>query len=154
MALLWRMNVHTTNGEAARDMVIAGLGIGSMMQVFLLSVQNAVERPRMGAATALTQFGRQMGATIGVALMGVIVNAGLRANASTDAGLTVRRLPPALRVSLAAALKPAFLATMCVALLVWVVAVLYVKEVRLLKEVDEISAAEAAAGALSPGLSE
>ena len=79
MALLWRMNVDTTNGEAARNMVVAGIGIGSMMQVFVLSVQNAVARARIGAATALTQFARQMGATIGVTLMGVIVNRGLPA---------------------------------------------------------------------------
>src|SRR5205085_2316009 len=71
MALLWRMNVHTTNGEAARNMVVAGVGIGSMMQVFVLSVQNAVPRARIGSATALTQFSRQMGATIGVSVMGV-----------------------------------------------------------------------------------
>ena len=42
MLLLWRMGTGTTNGEAARNMVIAGIGIGSMMQVFVLSVQNAV----------------------------------------------------------------------------------------------------------------
>ena len=35
MFLLWRMDVHTTNGEAARNMVVAGIGIGSMMQVFV-----------------------------------------------------------------------------------------------------------------------
>ena len=77
MLLLWRMNVSTTNGEAARNMVIAGIGIGSMMQVFVLSVQNAVPRSRIGSATALTQFGRQMGATLGVTIMGVLVNHGL-----------------------------------------------------------------------------
>src|ERR671931_2072437 len=44
MVLLWRMNVHTTNGEAARDMVVAGIGLGLMLQVFVLSVQNAVPR--------------------------------------------------------------------------------------------------------------
>src|SRR5438876_1875626 len=82
MILLWRMNVHTTNGEAARNMVVAGIGIGSMMQVFVLSVQNAVQRARIGSATALTQFSRQMGATIGVSVMGVIVNAGLPAEAA------------------------------------------------------------------------
>ena len=53
MLLLWRMDVRPTNGEAARNMVIAGIGIGSMMQVFVLSVQNAVPRSRIGSATAL-----------------------------------------------------------------------------------------------------
>src|SRR5437762_4028302 len=116
MALLWRMDVHTTNGEAARNMVVAGIGIGSMMQVFVLSVQNAVQRARIGSATALTQFSRQMGATIGVSVMGVIVNAGLPAEAARGEGVAIHRLPPALRVSLASALKPAFLAATCVAL--------------------------------------
>jgi len=98
MYLLSRMNAETTNGEAARNMVIAGIGLGSMMQVFVLSVQNAVPRARIGAATALTQFSRQMGATIGVTVMGAIVNHGLPAK-SHGAELTVlHRLPPALRV--------------------------------------------------------
>ena len=48
MFLLWRMDVHTTNGEAARNMVVAGIGIGSMMQVFVISVQNAVRRAADG----------------------------------------------------------------------------------------------------------
>src|SRR6266702_4131476 len=58
MLLLWRMDVHTSNGEAARNMVVAGIGLGLMMQVFVLSVQNAVQRARIGSATALTQFSR------------------------------------------------------------------------------------------------
>src|SRR5437764_2899018 len=150
MALLWRMNVHTTNGEAARNMVVAGVGIGSMMQVFVLSVQNAVPRARIGSATALTQFARQMGATIGVSVMGVIVNAGLPAEATTGEGVAIHRLPPALRHSLASALKPAFLAATCVALLVWVIAVTWVKEVPRRRSVEPLAAAEAAAGTPNP----
>ena len=68
--LLWRMDVDTTDRQAAFAMVIAGVGIGSMMQVFVLSVQNAVARARIGSATALTQFSRSIGSTIGVAVMG------------------------------------------------------------------------------------
>jgi EmrB/QacA subfamily drug resistance transporter len=151
MGLLWRMNVHTTSGEAARNMLVAGIGIGAMMQVFVLSVQNAVPRARIGSATALTQFGRQMGATIGVSVMGVIVNAGLPAKAALGEGVAIHRLPPALRESFAAAIKPAFLAATCVALLVWGIAVAWVKEVPLRESVDEISAAEAAAAAPNPG---
>ncbi len=98
MLLLWRMGTGTTNGQAARNMVIVGIGIGSMMQVFVLSVQNAVSRAHIGSATALTQFGRQMGATIGVTVMGVIVNHGLPAGVSADAeGSAIHRLPPAAR---------------------------------------------------------
>ena len=151
MALLWRMDVHTTNRQAALAMAVAGIGLGSMMQVFVLSVQNAVRRARIGSATALTQFARQMGATIGVSVLGVIVNAGLPAQATTGAGVAIHRLPPALRESLAAALRPAFLAAACIALLVWAIAVVWVKEVPLRQAVDEIAAVEAAAGTPNTG---
>ncbi|MBV8395136.1 MAG: MFS transporter [Actinobacteria bacterium] len=149
MVLLWRMNVHTTNGQAARNMVIAGIGLGSMMQVFVLSVQNTVARARIGAATALTQFGRQMGATLGVTVMGVVVNHGLPKAASQS--LQIHRLPPGLRVVFANALRPAFFVAACVAALVWFVAVTWVKEVPLRRSVDTVAAAEAAAGAPNPG---
>jgi EmrB/QacA subfamily drug resistance transporter len=153
MVLLWRMNVHTTNSEAARNMVIAGIGLGSMMQVFVLSVQNAVARTRIGAATALTQFARQMGATIGVTMMGVIVNSQLPSGATTE-GTQIHRLPPVLRDAFAGALQPAFLAAACVAALAWIVAVLWVKEVPLRRSVDEVASAEAAAGTPNPGVQE
>jgi EmrB/QacA subfamily drug resistance transporter len=148
MLLLWRMNTSTTNGEAARNMVIAGIGIGSMMQVFVLSVQNAVPRSRIGSATALTQFGRQMGATLGVTIIGVIVNHGLPAGVGAGAeGSAIHRLSPALRQGLASALRPAFLTSAAIAAVVWVVAVVFVKEQTLRRTLDEVSAADAAAGA-------
>ena len=147
MLLLWRMNVSTTNGEAARNMVIAGIGMGSMMQVFVLSVQNAVPRSRIGSATALTQFGRQMGATLGVTVMGVIVNHGLPSGvAAGGEAAKVHRLPPALRSGLAGAIHPAFLVAACIAAAVWVIAVLFVKEQKLRRSLDEVAAVEAAAG--------
>ena len=151
MALLWRMDAHTTNGEAARNMVVAGIGIGSMMQVFVLSVQNAVVRARIGSATALMQFSRQMGSTIGVSVMGVIVNAGLPAAAATGEGVALHRLPPDVRASLASAIRPAFLASTVVSLVVWVIAIVWVKEVPLRRSVEPIAAVEAAAGTPNPG---
>jgi EmrB/QacA subfamily drug resistance transporter len=150
MALLWQMDVDTTAGEAARNMVVAGIGIGAMMQVFVLSVQSQVARERIGAATALTQFSRQMGATIGVTLMGAIVNAGLPPGAGA-AGTQIERLPPALRATFASALKPAFFAAAAVSALVWVIAVVWVKEVPLSRSVDELSAVEASAATPNPG---
>jgi EmrB/QacA subfamily drug resistance transporter len=130
MLLLWRMDVHTTTRDAAIAMVVAGIGIGSMMQVFVLSVQNSVRRVDMGSATALTQFARSIGSTIGVTVIGVIVNQGLPSGFH-GAGQAVHRLSPSARVALADALHPAFLVAACVSALVWVVAVVGVKEVPL-----------------------
>ncbi len=144
MLLLWRMDVHTTSGEAARNMVVAGIGIGSMMQVFVLSVQNAVRREQMGSATALTQFARSIGATVGVTVIGVIVNLGLPQGLHGGAeGVAVHRLPPALREDLASALRPAFLAAAAVSVVVWIIALVGVKEVPLRSGFDD--AAEVAA---------
>jgi hypothetical protein len=128
-------------------MVVAGIGIGSMMQVFVLSVQNAVSRAAMGSATALTQFSRSIGATIGVAVMGVIVNQGLpRELQGSGDGAVVHRLPPALREGLSDALHPAFLAAFAVSLVVWLIAVVGVKEVPLRKgfeDATDVAAVEA-----------
>ncbi len=136
MVLLWRMDAHTTNAEAARNMVVAGIGLGSMMQIFVLSVQNSVPRRAMGSATALTQFSRSIGATLGVTLMGVIVNQQLPAGVQAQ-GTAIHRLPQAGRVALANALHPAFLAAAALCAIVFVVSLLWVREVPLRKGVDE-----------------
>jgi type II secretory pathway pseudopilin PulG len=49
-------------------MIIVGLGLGLTMPVYTLVVQNAVERRMIGAATAATQFFRQIGGTVGTAI--------------------------------------------------------------------------------------
>jgi hypothetical protein len=117
-----------------------------MMQVFVLSVQNAVPRAHIGSATALTQFSRQMGATIGVTVMGAIVNHGLPSGVGGTEGIGIHKLPRAGRAELAAAIHPAFLVAACVAAGVWLIAVVFVKEQALRRTLDEVSAADAAAG--------
>jgi hypothetical protein len=74
------------------------------------------------------------------------VNHGLPAGARGGEGAAIHRLPPALRTALADALHPAFLAAAIVALVVWVIALLGVKEVPLRESLDDVSAAEASAG--------
>ncbi len=129
--LLWRMGVNTTNAEAARNMVICGIGLGAMMQIFVLSVQNSVSRSAMGTATALTQFSRSIGATLGVTLMGVLVNQRLPAGVSGQ-GVSIHRLPLAGREALARALQPAFLLAAAICGLVLIVSLLWVREAPLI----------------------
>jgi len=136
--LLWRMGVGTTNGQAARNMVIAGVGLGMMMQIFVLSVQNSVSRAAMGTATALTQFSRSIGATLGVTLMGVLVNQGLPKNVSAE-GTPIHRLPEAGRIALANALHPAFLSAAIVCGCVFLVSVFWVREAPLRRELEDVT---------------
>ncbi|MGI8421105.1 MAG: MDR family MFS transporter [Gaiellaceae bacterium] len=140
MLLLWRMGVDTTNAQAARNMVVAGIGLGLMMQVFVLSVQNAVPVRSIGIATALTQFSRSIGQTLGVTVMGVIVNQGLPRGVRQ--GATLHRLPPRARGQLASALHPAFLAAAAVCAVVLAIVVIWVKEVPLRKGFEEPSVAD------------
>jgi MFS family permease len=137
MFLLWRMDVHTTNGEAARNMVIAGIGLGMMMQIFVLSVQNSVSRSAMGTATALTQFSRSIGATLGVTLLGVIVNQNLPSGLQTSS-VAIHRLPFAGRLALSNALRPAFLAAFFLCAAVFVISLLWVREAPLRTELEDV----------------
>jgi sugar phosphate permease len=107
-----------------------------MMQIFVLSVQNSVPRRAMGTATALSQFSRSIGATLGVTLMGVIVNQNLPPTVRAQ-GTVIHRLPAAGRVALANALHPAFLAAAVLCALVFVISLLWVREVPLRRGVEE-----------------
>jgi EmrB/QacA subfamily drug resistance transporter len=140
--LLSRMNASTTSFEAARNMVIAGVGLGLMMQVFVIAVQNVVPVRQMGTATALTQFARSIGATLGVTLMGVIVNQRLPEAAQLHRQ-SIHRLPPDLRNGLAHALQPAFLAAAALCVVTLAIVVLWLEEVPLKKELDEMPGAAA-----------
>ena len=57
------------------SMLIIGTGLGFMSTAFVIAVQNAVPWNLRGVATASTQFVRTMGGTVGVAVMGTILNA-------------------------------------------------------------------------------
>jgi EmrB/QacA subfamily drug resistance transporter len=137
MFLLWRMDIHTTSAEAARNMVVAGIGLGMMMQIFVLSVQNSVSRRAMGSATALTQFARSIGATLGVTVMGVIINQNLPPTVNTNS-VAIHRLPLAGRVALAHAIRPAFLFGVVLCAMVFVISLLWVREAPLRTELEDL----------------
>lgn len=73
MALLARMGVGTTNGTVIRDMIITGFGTGLTFPVFTIAVQNAFSITRLGVVTSATQFFRQIGGTLGTAVMGSLL---------------------------------------------------------------------------------
>jgi EmrB/QacA subfamily drug resistance transporter len=73
MFALSRMTTSTHNGELVRNMIITGLGIGLLMSLFTIIVQNAFGRNMIGQVTASVTFFRSLGSSIGVAVMGAIV---------------------------------------------------------------------------------
>jgi MFS family permease len=60
-------------GDVLIAMVIAGLGMGLLMPVYTVAIQNAASREHMGAASALPTFFRSIGSTVGVAVFGTVL---------------------------------------------------------------------------------
>jgi EmrB/QacA subfamily drug resistance transporter len=72
MTLLTQLGVGTPFFLAAVYMVVIGVGIGLVMQVLVLVVQNDAPPGDMGAATSTAQFFRSIGGSVGVAVFGAI----------------------------------------------------------------------------------
>jgi EmrB/QacA subfamily drug resistance transporter len=60
-------------------LVVLGLGIGVSFPNLTTAIQNAVERPDLGVATATSAFFRSLGGAVGVAVSGAILTARLQA---------------------------------------------------------------------------
>ena len=72
MFLLSRLEVGTAPWVASLYMLVVGIGIGLVMQVLVLVVQNAAPRRDVGVATSTATFFRSMGGSLGVAVFGAI----------------------------------------------------------------------------------
>lgn len=72
-------------------LILTGLGLGLTMPVFTLTIQNAAPPTMIGAATALSQFCRSIGATVGAAVMGAILQ--LRYMESINSALVSHAVP-------------------------------------------------------------
>jgi EmrB/QacA subfamily drug resistance transporter len=73
MFLLSRMGPATSFATVTGYMIIMGIGMGPAMPVFTLAAQNAVKINQLGVVTALTQFARSIGSTLGVAVFGSLL---------------------------------------------------------------------------------
>jgi EmrB/QacA subfamily drug resistance transporter len=86
LALLANLGPQTAFGYVALYMVIVGLGLGLVMQVLVVAVQNSVPYSQLGTATATATFFRTIGGAFGVAVLGAVFNtqllAKMRAHAS------------------------------------------------------------------------
>ena len=72
--LLSRLEVDTSAVVSGAYMLVLGLGLGLVMQVLVLAVQNAVDYSDLGVATSGITMFRQMGGAIGTAAFGATFN--------------------------------------------------------------------------------
>lgn len=61
-------------------MVMAGLGIGSIFSVLYLAIQNVLPPTQLGVGSALVRYAGQVGSTLGIALVGTVINQSLTAS--------------------------------------------------------------------------
>ncbi len=85
--LLGGIGPDTTLPELAWRMVVVGLGLGPSQSLVNLIVQAAFPPSQIGVATSSTQFFRQIGNTVGVAIFGTLLTLNLTAELP-------RQLPP------------------------------------------------------------
>src|SRR4051812_39689962 len=84
--LLSTMDTKTGGLRAALDLLVLGLGLGCVMQVLVLAVQNAVGYADLGVATSGATMFRSIGGAIGTATFGAIFSHELSASLATSAG--------------------------------------------------------------------
>lgn len=104
--LLSRMQETTQLGQATIFMVLVGLGLGVFFSILTLAVQNAIPPTQLGVGTGAIRYMQQAGGTLGVAVVGTVVNntvasdiaAHLPAGASqlTSAGIAAATNPQVL----------------------------------------------------------
>jgi EmrB/QacA subfamily drug resistance transporter len=103
LLLLSRMGVGTSSVSGAFYMLVLGMGLGSVMQVLVLIVQNAVPYSELGVATSGATFFRSIGGSFGAAIFGAIFSNVLVGNlvkhlgsAKLPAGLSSSSITPAI----------------------------------------------------------
>jgi EmrB/QacA subfamily drug resistance transporter len=87
MALTLPFDEHTALAVPVAAMVVVGFGLGLSTPLLGVAVQNALSDRMLGVASASSQFFREIGGTLGVALSGTLITTQLHEH-------LISRLPP------------------------------------------------------------
>ncbi len=78
--LLTTLGVGSSKWSLSAILVVIGVGLGLSMQVFTLVVQNNARSSEMGTTTSAVQFFRNLGSTVGTAVLGTVMSSSLQDN--------------------------------------------------------------------------
>ena len=120
--LVTRMTPVTGIARSIGILVLTGIGIGPFFSLPMVAVQNALPADRLGTSTAALRYLGQLGASLGIAIVGTVV-------ASSVSGNLLGHFPTttASKLGLSVALQHGFSAILIFALITFVVA-LFLKE--------------------------
>src|SRR5438094_94054 len=160
LILLAQVSVGTPEIEVVRDLVLIGLGVGVGMPLYLNATQSAVDVRYLGVVSSQIQFWRNIGSTVGVAILGAVLSheltqkivasippqlqGALPANGNAQAIFdpsVMQKIPPAvlvaIRTALASSLHDIFLIAAVVASFSVVLSV-FLQEVPLRGRADRV----------------
>jgi EmrB/QacA subfamily drug resistance transporter len=84
--LLSLLDADSSAVDVGIAVAVVGIGMGTMVQTYIIATQNAVDSSVVGTATAALQFFRSMGGSLAVAGLGALLAARLSAELSTRLG--------------------------------------------------------------------
>ena len=82
--LLSTLDASTTTLQASLFMFVLGFGLGLVMQVLVLAVQNAVSYEELGVATSGATLFRSIGGSLGTAILGAVFSNRLASELATS----------------------------------------------------------------------
>ncbi len=94
MYLLSQMGLSTTTTQVTLFMIVVGLGMGMLQPVMTLAVQNAIPRNQLGVGTAAVTYLRSLGATLGTAVLGTVINNTMSSEIANRLPAGAQQLPP------------------------------------------------------------
>ena len=94
LALLSTMTSDIGYAIAVIYIVITGVGLGIIMPVFTITVQNAVSHDILGVATSATAFFRSLGGAVGLAIMGSVMNNRFASELMSGLPTTIKTIIP------------------------------------------------------------
>ncbi len=93
--LLSRMTPDTGYGQAVINIIITGFGLGIILPLYTIAVQNAVSYSILGVATSATAFVRSIGGSIGLAIFGSVMSNRFAAEMDSRIPQTFKAMIPA-----------------------------------------------------------
>ncbi|MGJ9421339.1 MDR family MFS transporter [Aeromicrobium sp. CF3.5] len=154
MGLLGTLDHTTPEWHAMVFIAFVGLGMGMLLQNYVLAVQNTVDVTQVGSASASVAFFRSLGGAVGVSVLGAILAAQVKSDVTSKlaaigvqgdgtgggALLDVKNLPPEVAEIVRSAYGDAtgtiFVVGACVAVFS-LIAALLIREVPLPTTVDK-----------------
>ena len=73
MWLLSQIVPGTPEWRVVADLIVVGLGLGMTFPLYLTAIQTALPRKYLGVATSQIQFWRNLGGTVGSAILGAVL---------------------------------------------------------------------------------